>query len=62
MEFFEGLYTKVLILDTPFEAETVDCMAAQGWVLINIIRHNDDNKYIYWFQSKRRIYEKRDRK
>lgn len=58
MELFEGLFTKVLILDTAYEAETVDSLAATGWILVNITKTDDSNKYVYWFQSKRRIYEK----
>lgn len=58
MEFFEGLFTKVLILDTAYEAETVDSLAATGWILMNINYDPVSKKHIYWFQSKRRIYEK----
>lgn len=57
-EFFEGVFTKVLILNTPYEAETVDGLAALGWILANVVKHPDVNKYVYWFQTKRRIYEK----
>ena len=54
VEISEGEYTKIIQLDTPFELEIVDSLAESGWLLINIVPC--DGKYIYWFQSKRKIY------
>ena len=53
-EISEGDYTKIIQLDTPYELEIVDSLAESGWLLVQIIPI--DNKYIYWFQSKRKIY------
>ena len=53
-EISEGEFTKVIQLDTPYELEIVDSLAESGWLLVQIIPI--DNKYIYWFQSKRKIY------
>lgn len=53
-EISEGEFTKVIQLDTPYELEIVDSLAETGWLLVQIIPV--DNKYIYWFQSKRKIY------
>ena len=54
VEISEGEFTKVIQLDTPYELEIVDSLAKTGWLLVQIIPV--DNKYIYWFQSKRKIY------
>lgn len=54
VEISEGEFTKVIQLDTPYEIEIVDSLAESGWLLVQIIPI--DNKYIYWFQSKRKIY------
>ena len=54
VEISEGEFTKVIQLDTPCELEIVDNLAETGWLLVQIIPV--DNKYIYWFQSKRQIY------
>ena len=54
LETTEGEYTKIIQLDTPYELEVVDSLAGSGWLLVQIIPA--DNKYIYWFQSKRKIY------
>ena len=54
VEISEGEFTKVIQLDTPCELEIVDNLAETGWLLVQIIPV--DNKYIYWFQSKRKIY------
>ena len=54
LETTEGEYTKIIQLDTPHELEVVDSLAGSGWLLVQIIPV--DNKYIYWFQSKRKIY------
>ena len=54
VEISEGEFTKVIQLDTPHELEIVDSLAETGWLLVQIIPV--DNKYIYWFQSKRKIY------
>ena len=54
VEISEGDFTKVVQLDTPYEIELVDSLAESGWLLVQIIPVND--KYIYWFQSKRKIY------
>ena len=54
VEISEGEFTKVIQLDTPYELEIVDSLAESGWLLVQIIPI--DNKYIYWFQSKRKIY------
>ena len=54
VEISEGEFTKVIQLDTPYELEIVDNLAETGWLLVQIIPV--DNKYIYWFQSKRKIY------
>ena len=54
VEISEGEFTKVIQLDTPYELEVVDSLAESGWLLVQIIPI--DNKYIYWFQSKRKIY------
>ena len=53
-EISEGDFTKVVQLDTPYEIELVDGLAESGWLLVQIIPV--DGKYIYWFQSKRKIY------
>ena len=53
-EISEGEFTKVIQLDTRYEIEIVDNLAETGWLLVQIIPV--DNKYIYWFQSKRKIY------
>ena len=53
VEISEGEFTKVIQLDTPCELEIVDNLAETGWLLVQIIPV--DNKYIYWFQSKRKI-------
>lgn len=59
MQCKEGKFTKMLIKDSPVEFETVEKMATSGWILINIIKHHElENKWIYWFQTKKRIYEK----
>lgn len=59
MQCKEGKFTKMLIKDSPTDFETVEKMATTGWILINIIKHHElENKWIYWFQSKKRIYEK----
>lgn len=54
VEISEGDFTKVVQLNTPYEIELVDSLAESGWLLVQIIPVND--KYIYWFQSKRKIY------
>lgn len=55
----EGKFTKMIIKESPVEFEMVDSLATLGWVLINIIKHHEDeNKWIYWFQTKKRLYEK----
>ena len=54
VEISEGDFTKVVQLDTPYEIELVDNLAESGWLLVQIIPV--DGKYIYWFQSKRKIY------
>ena len=54
VEISEGEFTKVIQLYTPYELEIVDSLAKTGWLLVQIIPV--DNKYIYWFQSKRKIY------
>ena len=54
VEISEGEFTNVIQLDTPYELEIVDSLAKTGWLLVQIIPV--DNKYIYWFQSKRKIY------
>ena len=54
VEISEGDFTKVVQLDTPYEIERVDSLAESGWLLVQIIPVND--KYIYWFKSKRKIY------
>lgn len=54
VEISEGDFTKVVQLDTPYEIELVDNLAESGWLLVQIIPVDD--KYIYWFQSKRKIY------
>ena len=54
VEISEGEFTKVIQLDTPYDLEIVDSLAESGWLLVQIIPI--DNKYIYWFQSKRKIY------
>ena len=54
VEISEVEFTKVIQLDTPYELEIVDSLAKTGWLLVQIIPV--DNKYIYWFQSKRKIY------
>ena len=54
VEISEGEFTKAIQLDTPYELEIVDSLAKTGWLLVQIIPV--DNKYIYWFQSKRKIY------
>ena len=53
-EISEGEYTKVILLDTPYDIEIVDSLAEIGWLLVQIVPI--DGKYIYWFQSKRKIY------
>ena len=53
-EISEGEFTKILQLDTPYELEIVDSLAEIGWLLVQIVPI--DGKYIYWFQSKRKIY------
>lgn len=59
MQCKEGKFTKMLIKDSPADFETVEKMATTGWILINIIKHHElENKWIYWFQTKKRIYEK----
>ena len=54
VEISEGEYTKVILSDTPYEMEIVDSLAEIGWLLVQIVPI--DGKYIYWFQSKRKIY------
>lgn len=54
VEISEGEFTKVIQVDTPYELEIVDSLAKTCWLLVQIIPV--DNKYIYWFQSKRKIY------
>ena len=54
VEISEGEFTKVIQVDTPYELEIVDSLAESGWLLVQIIPVDD--KYIYWFQSKRKIY------
>ena len=55
----EGKFTKMIIKETPMEFDMVEQFAGVGWVLINIIKHQtDDNKWIYWFQTKRKLYER----
>ena len=54
VEISEGEFTKVIQLDAPYELEVVDSLAESGWLLVQIIPI--DNKYNYWFQSKRKIY------
>lgn len=54
VEISEGDFTKIIQLDTPYELEFVDNLAESGWVLISIIPV--DGKYVYWFQTKRKIY------
>ena len=54
VEISEGEYTKVILLDTPYDIEIVDSLAEIGWLLVQIVPI--DGKYIYWFQSKRKIY------
>lgn len=54
VEISEGDFTKIIQLDTPYELEFVDSLAESGWVLISIIPV--DGKYVYWFQTKRKIY------
>ena len=54
VEISEGEYTKVIQLDTPYELEIVDSLAESGWLLVQIVPCA--GKYVYWFQSKRKIY------
>lgn len=54
VEISEGEFTKIVQSDTPYDLEIVDSLAESGWLLVQIIPI--DNKYIYWFQSKRKIY------
>ena len=60
VEISEGDFTKIIQLDTPYELEIVDSLAESGWVLISIVPV--DRKYIYWFQSKRKVYENASRR
>jgi hypothetical protein len=55
----EGNFTKIYLLDSPAEIEFVDKLASTGWILVNIIKHHtEENKWIYWFQSKQKVYRK----
>ena len=55
----EGNFTKIYLLDSPEEIEFVDKLAASGWILVNIIKHHtEENKWVYWFQSKQKVYRK----
>lgn len=59
MECIEGNYTKLYLLDTPAEFDFVEKKAETGWILVNIIKHHtEENKWIYWFQSKQKVYRK----
>lgn len=52
---FEGLYTKIIISNIPDDGPLVDTMASEGWILADILKYSEDI-FIYWFQSKRKIY------
>ena len=55
----EGNYTKMYLLDSPAEFDFVEKKAECGWILVNIIKHHtEENKWIYWFQSKQKVYRK----
>lgn len=50
----EGEFTKLIQLNNPYELDFVDKLACLGWVLVSILPI--DGVYLYWFQSKRKIY------
>lgn len=52
---YEGDYTKAYLFDTKYEFDKIDEAASEGWVLITII-DNGEGKFIYIFQSKRKVY------
>lgn len=51
---YEGEYTKVFVSDNANEYEVVDNLASEGWILATIFE--DNGKYFYWFQAKRKVY------
>lgn len=50
----EGDFTKLIQLNNPYELDFVDKLASLGWVLVSILPV--DGVYLYWFQSKRKVY------
>lgn len=52
---FEGLYTKIVISKIPDDGPLVDSLAAEGWILTDVLKCSEDI-FVYWFQSKRKIY------
>lgn len=52
-----AIYTKYVESELPNNIELVDSLASLGWVMTGATYNPETKKYIYWFQSKRRIYE-----
>lgn len=57
METQTALYTKYVESEIPNDIELVDNLATLGWVMTGATYNFETKKYVYWFQSKRRIYE-----
>ena len=57
METQTALYTKYVESEIPNDIVLVDNLATLGWVMTGAIYNFETKKYVYWFQSKRRIYE-----
>lgn len=53
-----NVFTKVVNSPIADDINLVDKLASEGWVLSSIVFDNQKEQYIYWFQSKRKIYEK----
>ena len=57
METQTALYTKYVESEIPNDIELVDSLATLGWVMTGATYNFETKKYVYWFRSKRRIYE-----
>lgn len=52
-----AVYTKYVESELPNDIKLIDNLASLGWVMTGATYNFENKKYVYWFQSKRRIYE-----
>lgn len=54
----EKTFTKYVESEISNDIDMVDELANKGWVMCGTTYNKETKRYIYWFQSKRKIYEK----